>query len=120
MKIEDVRKKYPDQWVLVEVTKIDRRGNIIEGTVRNTHPLCLDIGSNLILTLSYRKEIKIGEKVQVLIRPNDVEFMTDEKGGKDIMGYLFNGVGDKTLGSEIKRGMSGKIVGFMFKNTERW
>ena len=33
MKIEDVRKKYPDQWVLVEVTKIDRRGNIIEGTV---------------------------------------------------------------------------------------
>ena len=33
MKIEDVRKKYPDQWVLVEVTKIDRMGNIIGGKV---------------------------------------------------------------------------------------
>ncbi|MCK4255399.1 ABC transporter ATP-binding protein [candidate division WOR-3 bacterium] len=74
--------------------------NIIQGTVKNTHPLCLDIGSNLILTISYRKEIKIGEKVQVLIRPNDVEFMTDEKGGKD---NIFDGTVARTtyLGSKM-------------------
>ncbi len=52
--------------------------NIIEGAVSAIDPVTLDIGSNLKLTLLYRKEIKIGEKLRVLIRPNDVEFLTDE------------------------------------------
>ena len=31
MHIEDIRKKYKDEWVLVEVTKVDELGNPMEG-----------------------------------------------------------------------------------------
>ena len=41
MRIEEIRKLYPDEWVLIEYSKLDDDLNVLEGKViiKNCNPL---------------------------------------------------------------------------------
>lgn len=53
--------------------------NFIGGRVKLIKPVVLDIGSSVELTISPLEPVKIGEKKLIFIRPNDVEFFSEEK-----------------------------------------
>lgn len=53
--------------------------NFIEGRVKLNKPVVLDIGANAELIIVPLEQVKIGEKILIFIRPNDVELVPERK-----------------------------------------